>query len=180
MARANSTNVQILHLLWPGRPSLASSALSTFVHLNVAMFEGTTIGDTAKLLPNSISAISIKAEEIRARALSQRQRYLVDAFCDQARVKGLSVTVQPNRSMILQTPTKRISIIPLIGVPSSVKLNEVHDASADAIDECWALFDERGLLKEALKHFEWLNSSLPIKTLPAINVVRQLDIEAGR
>jgi hypothetical protein len=51
LARANTSNIQILQLLWPGQTEGATAAFSTFYPLTAEEFAGKdTLGPAARLL----------------------------------------------------------------------------------------------------------------------------------
>ena len=181
LTRANATNIQILHVLWPGRSAPALSALSEPLKLDATMFEGVETGDEARLRASTINQITVQVEALRARALAARHRDLVDAFCDEARRRGLRVDVQPNRHITLKGKEGPIAVVPMVGVPSALRLNDVHNelgSSPVAGDRIWALYDSRGLLKEILAHLEWLNISLPLHAVSVFDVAARLEHES--
>jgi hypothetical protein len=180
VARANATNVQILHVLWPGRPVPAGSALSGFHGLTSNMFSGTELGDSAQLQQSAVDAIAIEVESLRARALFLRHRYLVDAFCDEAKRRGMAADVQPSRHIVLGGKMGPIAVVPIVGVPSAMRLHDVHrelERQPSKNGAIWALYDERGLLEETLSHLDWLNLSLPLIAVRVFDVVSRLDQE---
>jgi hypothetical protein len=180
LARANATNVQILHLLWPRRAPPSGSALSSFIDLSSGMFNGDELGDNARLVADVIKRIVTEVEALRARALAARHRYLTDAFCDEARRRGFTVDVQPSRHIIFDGREGPIAVVPMVGVPSALRLNEVHrELSNHSKDggRIWALYDERGLLEEIVTHLGWLNDNLPLTSVRVFDVTARLDGE---
>ena len=167
VARANATNIQLLQVLWPNRNPAPAAALSTFFSLSNSDFGAAQIGDDAELIDTAIGKIAVAVEEIRCRALAARHRYLVNAFCDQAHDLGLSTEVQPTRHILLHGKRDTALVIPLVGVPSALRLNEIHDeVASEKHPVIWVLYDSRGLLEEAIGHLEWLNVSLPTPRQP--------------
>lgn len=179
VARANSTNVQILQVLWPDRDPVPAASLSSFLKLEDLDFASSEkVGDSAKLLDVTLRRIAIVAEELRARALAARHRYLINAFCDQAKDLGLTPELQPTRHIVFQGKKSPVLVIPLVGVPNALRLHEVHkEVVSRKPPEIWVLYDERGLLIEAISHVEWLNDSLPLKALRVLDVVDRLQQE---
>jgi hypothetical protein len=84
LARANATNIQILHLLWPGQAEDPVSAFSHFMTLAPADFGDGSVGRGEGATDDLVSRICSAAERLRARAIAARNRYLVDNFCDAA------------------------------------------------------------------------------------------------
>lgn len=173
LARANATNIQILHLLWPGQAEDGASAFSHFHPLNAHDFEiAEPIAPASRLSAASLGEICRHAERLRARAIAARHRYLVDSFCDAARDHGLVPNVQPQRWISIElTPGSDLAVVPTIGVPTSDRINEVFEAIADAGSGSagtWILYDNRGLLASWLKHLDWLDSYLPVRSVKMI------------
>lgn len=169
LAQANATNVQILHLLWPGQSEDAESALSHFHPVDRSNFDKfTDRGDPEKLNDRAISAICNHAERLRAKAIAARHRYLVDSFCDSARDQGFTPSVQPQRWISIDLPDgTQLAAVPTIGIPTSNRINEVFESisvSRGNEGETWLLYDHRGILASWLDHLGWLDQFLPIKS----------------
>lgn len=167
LAQANATNIQILHLLWPKTTAIPESAFSQFHILAADAFAtAEQTGDGARLHDTVAEEIGLLAESLRARALSARHRYLVDNFCDQARELGQQPVVQSERFIALEmTNSKRIAVVPAVGVPSAVRYQEIEDAitaASSSFSKIWLLYDERGILDSWLAHVAWLNGHLPL------------------
>lgn len=168
LTRANATNVQILHLLWPGVPADASSAFSEFLPLERSDFRNRNmLKEHARLTSVAIRKVAIRAESLRARALSARHRSLVDSFCDKAREEGATaVAVQPERYISVKFATGRhVAVVPTIGVPRADRCHDIEKAIAGAgtiPDHVWLLYDDRGILQAWIEHLEWLNKHLPV------------------
>ncbi len=183
LTRANATSIQILHVCWPGRPTPVASSLSGFMKLTSTSFAGDELGDQARLEVSVIEEISVEVEALRARALGFRHRYLVDAFCDAARSRGLTTNVQPSRHIVLDGREGQIAVVPMVGVPSALRLHDVHrelEPSSTSKGSIWALYDERGLLQETLTHLHWLNDSLPLHAVSVFEVTERLDQEGSQ
>lgn len=170
LTQANATNVQILHLLWPGQSEDAESALSYFHPVDRSDFASFTDNDQPeKLSHQAISAICNHAERLRAKAIAARHRYLVDSFCDLARDYGFAPSVQPQRWISIDLPDGTpLAAVPTIGIPTSHRINEVFDAISAARGNSggtWLLYDHRGILSSWLTHLGWLDQFLPVKSI---------------
>lgn len=177
LARANATNIQILHLLWPGQEEDKNSALSHFFPLLPGDFSDRVPANGASITDATVARICDEAEILRARAIAARHAYLVDSFCDAARDVGLTPAVQPERWISLPAKDGRtLAVVPVVGLPTSTRLNEVFDAIDDAgtTRDRWIVFDNRGLLDTWLKHLDWLNVHLPIRAVWVSNAPDQL------
>lgn len=182
LTRANATSIQVLHLLWPGRSPPAEAALSSFLALEEEDFCESNFGGDGVLLDNVVKRIFVEVEALRARALASRHRYLVDAFCDEARRLGVEVDVQPSRHIVFRGTENEGFVMPLVGVPSARRLHEVYDAlfKEESTKVVWALFDNRGLLSSTIDHLSWLNISLPLKAVSVYDVAKALGKEAKK
>ena len=170
LARANATNIQILHVLWPTVALDQSSAFSQFIKLKEMDFlDGSPLGERARMTDVALKAIVDGAESLRARALAARHRNLVDNFCDRAREEGVEVSVQPERFIsIMLNSGERVAVVPTIGVPRADRYQDMEKAIRTAgfkDDHVWLLYDERGVFDSWLEHLNWLDSHLPVTSV---------------
>jgi hypothetical protein len=169
LARANSTNIQILHLLWPGQKEDGSSSFSHFMKLDRSDFWGWVPGRGRWVRENTLDRIYEKAEQLRARAIAARYRYLIDNFCDAARDLAMDPAVQPEQWISLQRDGRMtLAVVPAVGVPTSNRIHEIFSAVAASPlkpDEVWIVYDNRGILKTWLAHLDWLDKHLPLRTI---------------
>lgn len=171
LSRANATNVQILHLLWPGVNPDASSAFSEFVPLDRSDFRTRNITkEHARLKDQTVRRVAGRVEALRARALAARHRSLVDSFCDKAREEGATaVAVQPERYISVKLAAgHRVAVVPTIGVPRADRCHEIEKAimQGDTVpDRVWLLYDDRGILDAWIEHLNWLNKHLPVSAV---------------
>ncbi|CRM90437.1 hypothetical protein [Pseudomonas sp. 22 E 5] len=169
LARANATNVQILHLLWPGQKEDPASSFSHFMKLRRRDFVGFIPMRGRWATKGLVTRICDEVERLRAPAIAARHRYLVDNFCDAARDEGLDPSVQIEGWISLKTESSRtLAIVPAVGIPTSDRINEVFEAITDpAVEtkEIWVIYDNRGVLKTWLSHLDWLDSHLPIRAV---------------
>jgi hypothetical protein len=182
LAKANTTNIQILHLLWPGMIARADSAFSIFHQVAESDFYQEDFGKSGVFVEEAVRRIAIDVEALRARAIAARHRFLVDAFCDAARAIGLRPSVQTNRKILVEGGRRPVIAVPLIGVPNAEGLHEevIGFPESDLMGDAsfWAVFDERGLLPRTLAHLAWLSPKLPISAVPVFDVVSRLAEEA--
>lgn len=178
LARANATNVQILHLLWPGQKEDSASSFSHFMKLRRRDFVGFVPMRGRWATERLVMRICDEVERLRAPAIAARHRYLVDNFCDAARDEGLDPTVQLGGWISLVAGTSRtLAIVPAVGIPTSDRINEIFEAITDpAIEarEIWMIYDNRGILNSWLSHLDWLDSHLPIRAVRMSKVPKLL------
>jgi hypothetical protein len=169
LAQANATNIQILHLLWPGQKEDSSSSFSHFLPLKRRDFALGWPAGGRNVKAETLSRICSEAERLRARAIAARHRYLIDNFCDAARDVGLVPTVQSERWIAVPLKTGRtLAVIPAVGVPTSDRINAIFDAVADKstkMRDLWVIYDNRGILSDWLSHLDWLDAHLPIRAV---------------
>lgn len=169
LARANATNVQILHLLWPGQKEDPASSFSHFMKLRRRDFFEFIPMRGRWATKELVTRICDEVERLRAPAIAARHRYLVDNFCDAARDEGLDPSVQIEGWISLKTEFNRtLAIVPAVGIPTSDRINEVFEAITDpAVEtrEIWVIYDNRGVLRTWLSHLDWLDSYLPIRAV---------------
>ena len=183
LTQANATNVQILHMLWPGLKEDDTSAFSHFLKLTRSDFLGYLPFRGQFMKRRCLERICDEAERLRARALAARHRYLVESFCDAARDLGINVSVQVEGwiSMTLLSG-KKLAIVPAVGVPKSDRINEIFSKISDpslGSEEIWIIYDSRGILQSWLSHLDWLDSHLPIRNVQMAKVPQRLS-EARR
>ena len=170
LAKANATNIQILHLLWPGQKEDGASSFSHFLKLQRRNFLGFIPARGQWVFGRTLDRICDEAEQLRARAMAARHRYLVDNFCDAARDLGLNPAVQPEQWISVDgLPGGRtLAVVPAVGVPTSARIHELFDAIAAAVTtprDLWVIYDNRGILGSWLVHLDWLDTHLPVRTI---------------
>jgi|SRR5579872_2788735 len=169
LARANTSKIQILQILWPGQEEGATAAFSTFHPLDAGDFEGSeTLGHAARLREPSVAAIVDLVEGLRARAIGARHSFLVREFFLEARKAGLTVRTALNRTLILSGHGRDpILLQPTVGVPDSERyqiLETFHRQESERGRSFSVppilLYDQTGVRPRWLSHLEWLNGNL--------------------
>jgi len=169
LARANTSNIQILQVLWPEQSEVATAAFSTFYPLSRSDFTNTkTLGPDATLRSSTISGIVDALESLRARAVGARQAFLVREFAMEARKLGLTVHTTLERALVVLSPSgDRILVQPAIGVPDAERYERLDDLKKK--DESMGrnysgppvlLYDQTGIRARWLEHLDWLNDNV--------------------
>ena len=181
LAKANATNIQILHLLWPGQEEDGASSFSHFMRLARRDFLGLglVMGQGRWVKKHALARICDEAERLRARAIAARYRYLIDNFCNAAEDLGLDAVVQPYQliSVGRHGCSKSLVVVPAVGVPTSSRINEIFDSlenPAMNTRDVWIIYDNRGVLNSWLKHLDWLDIHLPIRTVQMAQAPKML------
>jgi hypothetical protein len=169
LARANTSNIQILQLLWPGQTEGATAAFSTFYPLAPEEFAGKeTLGPAARLLDANIDKIVDAVEGLRARAIGARLAFLVREFVLEARKAGLSVHTTLERALVVSGGSgKRVLVLPAIGVPDAERYENLVEIQERELTTGRTyvlppilLYDQTGIRARWLRHLSWLNGNL--------------------
>lgn len=170
LARANSTSLQILQVVWPEHNQSADAAFSQSFDLVASDFQNPKVrlGETAMLSANVIDEIALQAERLRARAMAARQAHLVREMFREAQALGLDIVAQPGRYLELRfADGENVIIVPTVGVPDALRYQEIEEDIATDPDAVVLLaFDERGIRDRWLKHLQWLDPAMRVKSLP--------------
>jgi hypothetical protein len=169
LARANTSNIQILQVLWPGQTEGATAAFSMFHPLRQEDFKRRrTLGPAARLLERSVGEIVDAVESLRARAIGARHAFLVREFVIEARKAGLSVLTTLERTLVVSAPGgDKVLVQPAIGVPDAERyetLEGLHQRDV-LTGRTYSLppvllYDQTGIRARWLKHLSWLNGNL--------------------
>jgi hypothetical protein len=169
LARANTSNIQILQLLWPGQTEGATAAFSTFHPLKAANFTGSDIlGPGALLADTCVQEIVDEVEGLRARAIGARHAFLVREFITEAQGAGLTVYTTLERTLVVSLPNgDRVLVQPAIGVPDAERYESLERLRQRDIDigrtysqPPVLLYDQTGIRARWVRHLDWLNSNL--------------------
>lgn len=169
LARANTSNIQILQVLWPGQAQVATAAFSAFHPLSLDDFAGTqTLGPEARLLDGCVSEIVDALESLRARAMGARHAFLVREFVTEARRAGLTVHTTLERTLVVSVPGGDLVLVqPAIGVPDAERYESLDRLrqqdgrmGATSASRPVLLYDHTGIRARWLEHLHWLNDHL--------------------
>jgi hypothetical protein len=175
LAKANAMQVGILQLLWPSHKMEVTAALSIPFTLQDNDFgNGKFVDSKSYLNDNTINRIVEQSEFLRARSLAARQDNLITEFMKAAVKVGKSANLQPQK--YIKTIKKNgddIIVIPTVGVPQAFGYNKSEER-IEALKlvkkpEIWLLFDHINIRDNWLKHLDWLDKHLPIRTLRITN-----------
>ncbi|MBL7854718.1 MAG: toll/interleukin-1 receptor domain-containing protein [Cyclobacteriaceae bacterium] len=172
IAEAGVKQIGVLQLVWPNN-SLARMAEVCFPQqlLSVDFQEEIyNSKDTSKLTTSALNNIIQKVESIRARNLAARQDNLITEFLSIARKNGKAVTIQPERFITEELPkNKRRIFIPSVGIPQSTDYNQSSELKKEikeySVDEVYLIYDDVRIREKWLKHLEYLNAYLDVKTI---------------
>lgn len=170
LARANTANIQILQVLWPGQSEGAAAAFSTFHQLSSDHFqEEPVLGPAAQLEGDEIEAIIDEVEGLRARAYAARHNFLVREFLLAANDQGIRVRSRLDSNLVVTAPDGgKILVMAAVGVPDSERYEVMHKAVTGGDgdgDGAYAgkpvlLYDHTGIQPHWLAHLAWLDANL--------------------
>jgi hypothetical protein len=169
LARANTSNIQMLQVLWPGQREIAAAAFSMFHPLTADDFEGPElVGVSARLRDGSINAIVDAVESVRARAIGARHAFLVREFVLEARKEGLDVRATLDRAIVVSRPGSPATLVqPAVGVPSAERYQSLEDVYVEESKNggkyatpSVLLYDQTGIRAQWMKHLSWLNGNV--------------------
>jgi len=172
IAEASVKQIGVLQLIWPYN-KLASMAEVCFPYpLQSRDFidKAYKNKDISKLNEATLNNIIQKVESIRARNLAARQDNLITEFLNIARKNGKNMTLQPERFITEEIKgNKRRIFIPSVGIPQSIDYNQSSVLKKEIkdylVDEVYLIYDNVRIREKWLKHLEYLNEFLDVKTL---------------
>lgn len=176
IAEASAKQIGIIQLIWPYHKLSSSSEFCFPTQLKETDFEENVFHDKdkSKLKKGFIDELMMKVESARARNLAARQDNLILEFTNLANKYGKKVSLQPERFISENLGgNKRRIFIPLVGIPQSIDCNQTDELRKEIIDyeveSIHLLYDDVRIREKWLKHLEWLNDYLDVKTLKKQN-----------
>lgn len=176
IAEASAKQIGIIQLIWPGHKLNSSSEFCFPTQLLESHFEAGIFDDKdkSKLKQSFVDELAMKVESARARNLAARQDNLITEFTNIANKHGKKVCLQPERFITQDLGgNKRRIFIPLVGIPQSFDCNQSDELRKEIIEfeieSIHLIYDDVRIREKWLKHLDWLNVYLDIKTLKKQN-----------
>lgn len=183
IAEASAKQIGVVQLIWPYHKLNSSSEFCFPIQLQETDFEENVFHDKdrSKLKKGFVDELVMKVESIRARNLAARQDNLILEFTNLATKHGKKVNLQPERFITQDLGDNRRRIfIPLVGIPQSIDCNQTEELRKEInnyeIESIHLLFDDIRIRDKWLKHLEWLNNYLDVKTLKKQNFDKWLQL----
>ncbi|HNM30880.1 MAG TPA: toll/interleukin-1 receptor domain-containing protein [Chitinophagales bacterium] len=176
LAEANAMSIGILQLTWPNHNLTQNAQLSVPIELRAEDFGNPKFSLASEYLSEStVENIVYQVEMLRARSLASRQDKLITEFVSQANKYSIKTTLQPDKILLIEPQNKPpIIIIPTIGVPQAFNYSEsditIRKFAASGFDGAYLLYDHRNVINRWVKHLDWLDDYLPIKTIKILQV----------
>lgn len=170
ISEANVRQVGVLQVNWPNVSSGAANQLSVVRKLEDADFRhGHYKSGTSLLKKAVLDEIALKIEALRARNIAARQDGLTAEFVKEAARQGRTIIMEPAFLTEQRPDGKFWYYIPAIGVPQSldcyesVKMLEKWNGSVP--EKVFLIYDDMRILSKWIKHLDWMNDSLEVKTI---------------
>jgi hypothetical protein len=173
LAKANSMSIGILQLIFPDHTLERDAEISIPFQLTKSNFM-----EEGGLTHETIEKVIAQVESLRARSLAARRDNMITEFIYSVR-KKLKVYLQSEKFMIvIDSNEKKHIVIPTVGVPQAFTYNQSEELvyqikSREAVD-IYLLYDHRNIREKWLKHLEWLDNYLPIKSIKIVEVEQWL------
>jgi hypothetical protein len=175
-AKANSMSIGILQLIWPSHTLERDAELSVPISLAYNDFKNCFWERSTKSLTNSaIHKIVSQIESLRARSLASRQDNIITEFIASSNRVGVKADLQSEKFItIKQRDGKELVIIPTVGVPQAFAYNQseelVSRIKSKNVVGAFLLFDHRNIREKWIKHLDWLDNYLPVRTIKIVKV----------
>ena len=176
LAKANSMSIGILQIIWPMHKLERDAEISIPMQLSYNSFKNWFLGRSTKYLTDkTIHNIVNQVESLRARSLASRQDNIITEFISSAKKVGRKADLQSEKFITLnRNDGKELVIIPTVGVPQAFNYNQSEELVARIksknVEAVYLLFDHRNIRDKWIKHLDWLDSYLPVKTIKIVNV----------
>ena len=177
VAKANAMSIGILQLIWPGHTQERHSELSLPIALTPTDFKGKKFGKPRTYLTKqTVKSIISDTESLRARSLAARQDNMINEFIKAATAAGASVDLQFGKFVLLRKKNGELAvIIPTVGVPQAFTYYQseqlIETLQLPKVVAIYLLYDHKNIRDNWIKHLDWLDLQLKIKTIKVDMVV---------
>lgn len=175
LAQANAMSIGVVQLVFPNHKLEREAELSIPIQLTYKDFENCFLGtSTQKLTVNSIQKIVSQVESIRARSLGARQDNIISEFISFAQKLNIKVQLQPEKFItVTKKDGKELIVIPTVGIPQAFTYHQKEElikrVKQNDKEEIYILYDQLNIRENWLKHLDWLDNYLPVKTIKILN-----------
>ncbi|HTN18470.1 MAG TPA: toll/interleukin-1 receptor domain-containing protein [Chitinophagaceae bacterium] len=172
IAEASVKQIGVIQLIWPNHKLERMAEICFPRQLKEDDFVDNIFDnkDIAKFVDKTVTEIVQKVESVRARNLASRQDNLITEFLNAARKNGKTVNIQPERFITEELGgNKRRIFIPSVGIPQSIDCYQSSELRKEikefAVDEVYLVYDDVRIREKWLKHLNYLNKYLDVKTI---------------
>ncbi len=189
LVRVNNLGLGVLQLVWPGHVPYSGTELSVRFQLDPSDFEqGGSLGPEDRLTSAALERVAALAEDVRIASLGARRTRVVGELVTLVPT-ALRVDVQAIGPLLFrpagatQAGADLLGIVlPIVGMPDAWSMHREeltlgHRLGVRGVDPATvlglihedrvrAVYDGLGIRKDRTEHLIWLNSHLPLKTVP--------------
>lgn len=174
--KAHLKRIGIVHLLWPDCDFASFAHIGHSKKLKYEDFENSPVADVTKgkLKENLLSDIIDLVESSRARNLASRQDWLITDFTQAANDNDVEINLQYSRYITRKLDNDKLKIyIPTVGVPQSINCHNsqslIEQIESKEVESITLIYDELSIRNYWLRHLDWLNEYLKVKTLKKLD-----------
>jgi len=165
LAKANDMTIGLYQIIWDGCKPLPCSDFSIKSTLSK-----TDLNDKNQLSDSKIRSVIQEIESMRARCLAARQDNICTEFLkilDNQKIEKRLLRFK--KTILFKTKNnKQYAVVPTIGIPKAETCEEIEIfkdiISSENIETLYILYDHRNIRDKWLKHLDWLNKYVPVKT----------------
>jgi hypothetical protein len=185
LAQASSMSIGIVQLIWPNHTQTPFSKLCFPIKFLRRDFVFKVFNRANRTLTRkALEKVKNLVESIRARNLAARQDNLIEEFVSTSRKLERTINLQSEKYITLKTLRgNNAAIIPTVGVPQAFtyyqKEDLINTIHKHAVKEIYLLFDHRNIMTKWLKHLEWLDLHLPVKTIRVTDVYSWVNLNVA-
>ncbi len=169
LSEANLASIGLVQIVWPEYTVIQGAQLSEVFKLEASDFiNGDFRNVNAKLNEDSLLKIVQFTEALRARTLASRQDKLISTFMHYAQKSEVTATLSSHKFIELEKNGEKSVVVPAIGMPKALNCEEsqtlVKSIYEEGLDKIYILYDEIHIRDIWVRHLNWLNEHLPVKT----------------
>lgn len=171
LSEANLASIGLVQIVWPEYTVIQGAQLSEVLKLEASDFIDNVFNDkNARLKDGSLIKIVQFTEALRARTLASRQDKLISTFMHYAEKSKVTATLSSHKFIELDRNGKKSIVVPAIGIPKALNCEESEALiqkiyeEKESLGEIFILYDEIHIRDIWLRHLNWLNKHLPVKT----------------
>jgi len=172
IAESGAKKIGVVQLIWPNHKLERMAEICFPRQLYSHDFKNYVYNDkdVSKLTDKTISEIVQQVESVRARNLASRQDELITNFLNTARKYNKKVNLQPERFITEEIDgNKRRIFIPTVGIPQSINCEQSSELRKEiieySVDDIYLIYDDLRIREKWLKHLDYLNLHLDVKTI---------------
>lgn len=169
LSEANLASIGLVQVVWPEYTVIQGAQLSEVYKLEDSDFINNDFRNiNARLNEDSLLKIVQFTEALRARTLASRQDRLISTFMHYAEKSKVTATLSSHKFIELDRNGEKSVVVPAIGMPKALNCEEsqtlIKSIYEEGLDKIYILYDEIHIRDIWVRHLNWLNEHLPVKT----------------